>query len=139
MCYKSPAKLLRSVKRMTKYIEQKPDLLSIEKLQPINIAPKIKVLSFFQSANVDIPPKHQNLSFTDVKTVSVLPKPSYHPAIIKACISMFDKKPDKLEPEEVNKFNHYRNYKLQNGEPIEEDIIYLPSSMRNCLHCDQPT
>ena len=114
MCYKSPAKLLRSVKRMTKYIEQKPDLL-----QPINIAPKIKVLSFFQSANVDIPPKHQNLSFTDVKTVSVLPKSSYHPAIIKACISMFDKKPDKLEPEEVKKFNHYRNYKLQNGEPIE--------------------
>ena len=117
----------------------KPDLLTITKLPPINISPKIKVLSFSQSKNVDIFPKHQKLSFAEVKTVSVLPKPSYHPAIIKACISMFNKKPDKLEPDEVQKFNHYRNYKIQNGEPIEEDIIYLLTSMRNCLHCDQPT
>ena len=117
----------------------KPALLTINKLPPLNISPKMKVLSFSQSVNVDILPKPQKLSFTEVKTVSVLPKPSYHPAIIKACLSIFKKKPDKLDPDEVQKFNRYRNHKIQNGEPIEEDIIYLPTSMKNCLHCDQPT
>ena len=117
----------------------KPDLLTITKLPPVNISPKIKVLSFSQSTNVDILPKQQNLTFAEVKNVSVLPKPSYHPAIIKACISIFNKKPDKLDPDEILKFNRYRNHKIQNGEPIEDDIIYLPTSMKNCLHCDQPT
>ena len=41
-----------------------------------------------------------------------------------ASLSMFKKKSDSLLLEEVNKFNMFIKWKLLNGEPIEEDILY---------------
>jgi hypothetical protein len=85
-------------------------------------------------------PKNQNFSFSPINTISIPPKKIYHPAIIKACHSMFEKHPDLLESDEIRKFNHYRNWKIPKREPIEEDIIYLPSGgMKKCLQCNQLT
>ena len=77
---------------------------------------------------------------TRVQTTSIPPRDIYHPAIISACKAFHGKHPSQLTPEEANKFNFYRNYKLQHGEPIEEDIVYLPSGgMKNCLQCGELT
>ena len=53
---------------------------------------------------------------------------------------MFSKKPQDLDAEEVQKFNAYRNWKQQNGETVETDILYnRAGGNENCLHCELPT
>ena len=53
---------------------------------------------------------------------------------------MFNKHPDQLIPDETVKFKQYRKWKIEKGEPIEEDIIYLPAGGgKPCLHCNLPT
>ena len=75
-----------------------------------------------------------------VQTTSIPPKPVYHPAIIRACVSMFGKKPGELDSEETAKFMNYRNWKLHKGEPIEQEMLYNPASGNQpCLHCNLPT
>ena len=79
------------------------------------------------------------LSIEKLLNISIPPKTIYHPAIINATKSFYGKHPSELSSEECEKFNWYLEHKRNSGEPVESDIIYLPSSMRNCLHCDLPT
>ena len=107
------------------FTPEKPKLSSI-RLDPISIPPSKSRLS--------------NLSIQSVQNTSIPPKAVFHPAIIRASLSMFKKKPDSLTLEEVDKFNMFIKWKLQNGEPIEVDILYNPAGgNQNCLHCDRPT
>ena len=109
----------------TSYVPDKPTL-SIVNLESISIPP--------------LRPRLSNLSIQSVQQTSIPPKHVYHPAIIRASLSMFRKKPDCLTAEEVDKFNSFINWKLKSGEPIEEDILYNPAGgNQNCLHCDLPT
>ena len=68
MCQLSPAKLLRSVRRMTKFIENKPIMYSLPlvKLRP-------SVLEFSTPITTEIPPKRINLSTTKTVYISILP------------------------------------------------------------------
>ena len=78
MCYQSPAKILRNVKRMTKFNESKPERLSITRLPSINVEPLQKNrLAFSQTVIVEINPekKHQNLSIVNVCSTEVPPDP----------------------------------------------------------------
>ena len=52
------------------------------------------------------------LVIQQVQTTSISPEPVYHPAVIRACLSMFDKQTDELDSEETVKFMNYRNWKL---------------------------
>ena len=82
----------------------------------------------------------KKLSICQVQTTSIPPKPVYHPAIIRACLSMFGKKPSELNNEEIGKFNEYRAWKKIKGEEIETDVLYNPASGNEpCLHCGHPT
>ena len=109
----------------TSYVPDKPTL-SIVNLESISIPP--------------LRPRLSNLSIQSVQQTSIPPKHVYHPAIIRASLSMFWKKPDCLTAEEVDKFNSFINWKLKSGEPIEEDILYNPAGgNQNCLHCDLTT
>ena len=65
MCYKSPAKVLRSVRRLTRFMESKQDTFSFQTptlnifmlaLIEINIPPVSKQLSFATLPQVSIPP-----------------------------------------------------------------------------------
>ena len=79
----------------------------------------------------------KKLSICQVQTTSIPPKPVYHPAIIRACLSMFGKKPSELNDEEIRKFNEYRAWKKMNGQEIETDVLYNPASGNEpCLNCD---
>ena len=74
--------------------------------------------------------KSQHLSFSCPTIFSIElspPKPIHHPNIIEACRMLYDKHPDKLSSEEREHFSGYRQYKINNGEPIEEDSAYNPS------------
>ena len=80
-------------------------------------------------STVDIPPilkERPKLTLVRCTKTTILPRPVYHPAIINACDAMFLKHPSKLMPEEVDKFNVYKNRKIQIGEPLESEVIYLP-------------
>ena len=124
-----------------------PDLLKPELTVCVqhssSFTPEKPQLSIIKLDQISIPPSKSrlsNLSIQSVQTTSIPPKAVFHPAIIRASLSMFQKKPDSLTPEEVNKFKLFIKWKLQNGEPIEEDILYNPAGgNQNCLHCDRPT
>ena len=109
-------------------------------LSPSQVQPNLAVS--FQSS-MDIPPNSQkmpNLNIVKIQSISIPPRPVYHPAIINACSAMFDKHPSKLRQDEVDKFMRYRNHKTKIGEPLETEIIYLPSGgLRNCLNCRELT
>ena len=74
MCYKSPAKELRSIKRMTKFLEIKPQVssLTISILPSINILPPAKHLESFFGVSIDVPPVYPKLSIAHVQTTHVL-------------------------------------------------------------------
>ena len=101
----------------------KPNL-TLEKLAPVDIAPwKLPCLSIESQPVISIPPKK-----------------IYHPAIINARYAITGKHhPNQLLPEEVKKFKAYIDRKLEMGEPVESDLLYVPTSMRNCMHCGHPT
>ena len=90
-----------------------------------------------QTDSIELKPKV--LSVVRNASVSINPRRIYHPAIINASKSFFNKHPSELLDEEKEKFKFYLNHKRASGEPVETDIIYLPSSMRDCLHCGHPT
>ena len=53
---------------------------------------------------------------------------------------MFKKHPDQLVTEENIKFNHYRNWKTEMGDPLESNVVYLPAGgLRTCLVCGHLT
>ena len=81
----------------------------------------------------------KNFSIQKVQSTSIPPRGIYHPAIINACIAITGKHPSQLTAEEALKFNTYKEYKIQQGDPIEGSIIYLPSGMKNCLQCGELT
>ena len=56
MIYNSPAKLLRSVKRNTKFIEKKNESLAVYILSSLDIFPVVQTLSISQTFSVNIPP-----------------------------------------------------------------------------------
>ena len=80
-------------------------------------------------------PKEPVLSIMNNAPISIPPREVYHPAIINACKAICDKHPSQLTTEEAHKFNFYLERKCEMGQPVESDLVYLPSSMRNCLHC----
>ena len=157
MCYRSPAKVLRSVIRITKYLEKKKKKLSVTVLPQFNFAPQVKPLSFNQPTITNISPVKKCLSFAKGVSITIPPlriaprelsfsypcfidippdpsfsqqatilKPRYHPHIVEACRLMYSKKPDELSLKESDHFQGYRQYKIDNGLPIEEDFVYKP-------------
>ena len=74
MCNKSPAKILRSVKRMTKFIEKKHEtVLSYKYLPQVDIPPSSKILSLSQPKIISISPSPKILSFSTPVTADVAP------------------------------------------------------------------
>ena len=77
MLSKSPAKILRSVKRMTKHLEQKlhkKPFLSITVHPNINILPSHKTLSLFKTKSYDIAPTDKpSLSISKIIAYDIPP------------------------------------------------------------------
>ena len=144
----SPAKKLRSLRRLitfrrNKTIQSKtfPSLQICVQENSSFLPTKPKLgLSILASTSTPVQSFNHNLSISPVKSLSIPPKKIYHPAIINVCQSLFEKHPDHLQPEEILKFHQYKNWKLEKGEPIEEDLMYLPcGGMKRCLHCNHLT
>ena len=86
------------------------------------------------------PGQQVKLSIDKAESTDIPPRRIYHPAVIRACLSMFRKKPGELNDEEIQKFNLYRAWKRENGEEIESDMVYNPASGNQpCLHCGHLT
>ena len=85
MCNKSPAKILRSVKRMTKFIEKKHrTVLSYISLPQVDIPPSSKILSLSQPRIISISPSPKILSFSTPVTADVAPcKIELSPELVK--------------------------------------------------------
>ena len=135
----SPSKKLRSLRRLFSFQKKKSSPsktlnLSTSSQKPINIypIPKIRNLVKETVSNVNVMPwkKSLCLSLSQPTLCSIQPsppKPLHHPNIIEACRLLYGKHPDKLSSEEREHFSCFRQYKINNGEPIEEDFVYNPS------------
>ena len=135
----SPSKKLRSLRRLfsfqkKKFSSSKTLNRSISCQTPINIYPIQKIINLVKEnvSNVNVMPwkKSLCLSVSPPTLCSIqpsLPKPHHHPNIIEACRLLYGKHPDELSCEEREHFSGYRQYKINNGEPIEEDFVYNPS------------
>ena len=89
---------------------------------------------------ISFTPLKVKLSFVKNAAISIKPRKIYHPTIINACEAMFKKHPDQLVSEEIIKFNHYRNWKTEMGDPLESNVVYLPAGgLRTCLVCGHLT
>ena len=136
---KSPSKKLRSLRRLVSFRKKKSSPsktqnLAISCQKQINIypIPNIRNLIKENVSNVNVMPgmKSQHLSFSRPTICSIEPsppKPIPHPNIVEACRMLYGKHPEKLSSEEREHFSGYRQYKINNGEPIEEDSAYNPS------------
>ena len=135
---KSPSKNLRSLRRLVSFRKKKSSPpktqnLTISYQQQINIYPSLKMRNLIKEnvSSVNVLPckKSQHLSFSIPMICSINPSPSkriHHPNIIETCRMLYDKHPDKLSHEEREHFSSYRQYKINNGQPIEEDSAYNP-------------
>ena len=118
--HKSPAKTISSHKRLIQFLKSKT-----------NASSPVKSLSICPQTAFNIPPQQPKLYFTKLR-----PKKIYHPTILSACDTMFGNHLDLLSREEILKFNNYRSWKLDMGDPIEANPIYLPiGGLRRCLIC----
>ena len=117
--------------------------VSLLKESPNDLSKTRPICTFQKVSEVDIAPMNSscaNLTRETQCTISIPPKPVYHPAIINACKAMHDKHPDELNKEEVEKFNFYIRHKMNTGDPIEHNVIYLPmGGLRNCMQCGNLT
>ena len=60
--------------------------------------------------------------------------------MIKCINTMFNNHPDALTQEEIIKFNHYKRWKSESGDPLETNPIYLPiGGLQKCLVCQNLT
>ena len=103
--------------------------------------PKPNLTSSLQSS-INVSPKNHvpNLMAVKMAPLSIPPRRIYHPNIINACKQHYSKHPSQLNPEEVEKFKFYKEYyEREYGKTIEEDVIFRPAGMRDCLHCGYPT
>ena len=131
---KSPAKKLRNLRRLFSYnkIKSSDKSLSIKK--------SLQKLSTTTLPSINLIPETPKLSTVRTSAQSVSPRLIYHPAIINASLALHQKHPSQLSPEEIDKFNMYRRYKIDQGQPIEEELMYLPSGgLRNCMQCGHLT
>ena len=118
------------MKRIINYVKSKSDYLSKNSLNVGKTT--LPSISF-------IPPI-DNLTIVRNAGISIKPRIIYHPAVINACEAIFKKHPDQLEQDEIVKFNHYRKWKTEMGDPLESNIVYLPTGgLRNCLVCGHLT
>ena len=105
-------------------------------LKPIDINPvkrKTKLIENASHVNIQPQPKSQHLTFSLPTLCSILPSPpgpQHHPNIVEACQMLYRKHPDQLSSEERDNFSGYRQWKMDNGEPIEEDFVNIPSESR---------
>jgi hypothetical protein len=146
----SPAKKLRGIKRMLTFLKKKSQQitdvkksLAVSPQQSSSFSPPKPNLATSLQYSIDIPFSSKNkpeLEFVRCSSTTVPPRHVYHPAIINAAEAFFGKHPGQLEPDEVTKFNLYRNRKLQIGEPLETEIIYQPiGGTRTCVNCGELT
>ena len=164
MCHKSPAIVLRNVRRITLFLEKKPKTLSVSLLPQVNISPFVKPLDFSPLVTTDVPPqqktvhisklaihkvvctdlppikKEPKLDLVKAASTSIPPRQVYHPCIINASRAFFGKHPRELTPDEALKFKMYQKDKIQIGEPLENEIVYLPiGGIRTCINCGEFT
>ena len=127
-------------------IRRPPVQLDIAKLPSINIIPAIRTLSVKKTSQVSISSvlKTVDLSCSKPTITCILPaicQPQFHPNIVEACKMIYGKLPNELTDEENEHFNGYKQWKIDNGEPIEEDFVYNPSwaSFRVLGYVGHPT
>ena len=103
--HKSPAKTIRSHRRLIEFLKSKTTTPSVTKRSP-SICPQMTIC---------ILPEQPQLTAINLQQIDINPKKIYHPTILNTRDTMFKKHPDHLSQEEILKFNHYRCWKSEIG------------------------
>ena len=121
---KTPAKIFRDARRMTKFLEKEQICKKSMKLSNSNQAstsffPSKKLMSISNITLVNIPPSKilltTQLSYSAVTSVDIPPtkthpKPFIHPHIIEASKMLYGKPPWELDEEQLEHFEGYQDY-----------------------------
>ena len=86
MTHKSPSKVFRNVKRITKFLENKSKenkFLTVRKLPEVDIPAVKKILTFSTPTIVSILPLQRNLSCTKPVLIDMPPQIPFLPPIMK--------------------------------------------------------
>ena len=119
------------IESLQQELNRKLELVSQLELQILTMESKPK-LSFCNVTNQNIlpVPKSSNLTYSRPTLISILPESreaKIHPHVIEAAKAIYGKTPDQLTEEEREHFAGYRQWKMDRGEPIEEDSLYQPT------------
>ena len=111
---------------------------------PVKSSPVKNNLAIKKLATVDIPSQEssrQSSLFIEAQaTVSIPPLTIHHPAVVNACYAIIGKHPDQMSTAEEEEFELYKQFKIMNGQKIEDDVVYLPiGGIRTCIHCKNLT
>ena len=112
----------------------------VSNLGPCKVDAAVQTLNKTKDATSQTEPtKPSKLSTTVNPIQSIPPRKVYHLALINVSKSLYQRHPSELTREEFKTFNQYLHDKRNNGEPVVLDPVYLPTSVRDCLHCGHPT
>ena len=143
---KSPSTLKRDKQRMNLYnLRKNVNILQarVEQLTSENVTSKpASTLSYCRMPNINIestpvvssmdPACHKDMNhhmrYVQCRDCYTRPPSrssiSVHPAVLNACYAWFNKPPDQLTPEEVQKYEQFRQFSIQSGDPIETSILF---------------
>ena len=120
------------IKSMQQELDSKLELISHLELKiqtfKFNSKPNLSLCNV-ANQNINPVPKSSNLTFSRPTLISILPESLHakiHPHVLEAAKAIYGKPLDQLTEEEQEHFAGYRQWKMERGEPIEEDSLYQP-------------
>ena len=115
--------VIRKVENLQKELhEQQKEFDEMSNLQKFKIGYLISQVN--RKPNLSISRNLSNIDIHPILSHTQPIQPSHHPAVLKACQMMYGKPLSLLSPEEVQQFEDYKQWKINNGMPIEVDPIY---------------
>ena len=134
--FKRTAKINSNASRDPQTIsEEQAEHLPVTREMSIHVDKSVQAVSLSADSACETEPfpVPRTLTTTKLAPLSIPPKVIYHPAIINATQSFYQKHPSELSKKEMKELKFYHDQKQARGQPVEEDLIYLPTFMRNCL------
>ena len=136
MSNKSQAKILRDVKRITKFLSKKKPILSIAFTNVINLPLKPKpVLGFSNVMSIDVPPAPQNNSIDIVESIKKENEELKNDInVLRFILESYKQDENEDEDEEPNTQENVK-YELENDHSVPVEACYRRQHSYECEYC----
>ena len=104
----------------------------------ISIPAVKRVLSIQKTCELNIPSSQRHYLSAIQPCAALSPvtlQPYLHPHIIEASKMLYGVLPWELTEEQTEHFRGFQEYKIQNGRPIEDNLVYKPMDWKIPINC----